>query len=233
MVRSQASPPTSPLPQILDDIATMLPFPKKSYRALDDASAPLSSLDPDTSKLLPAQKRTHHVWIQGKLAPVKTALIPRSRKDNTKSTVLLVPAAPASPGASSRGTSPASSRFADGATQIRRRSFDDAYNVDDGRKEEERRDEARRNCQPRGYGIGGAGNISESDHAYSAQVGALLTGLGRPIDVIHGPLRQKSFQGGTDTPQSSSSESVGSDAPSSLRQFLGLVPDRKGKARGG
>lgn len=160
MVRSQASAPPSPLPPLLNDIATMLPFPRKTYHALDDSSVPLSSLDPDTSKLLPVQERTHHVWIQGRLAPVRSVSVANLRKPSHTSSTLLVPDVPGTPSTSSRGTSPTRSRFSNVTTPSRRRSFDGTTFGDAGYDtEEERRKALRSNCQRRGYGIGGAGNI--------------------------------------------------------------------------
>jgi hypothetical protein len=207
----------------------MIPFPRRAQHARQDSDAPSSSLDPDTSQLLPerASRRMHHVWIQGRLAPVKKAFVPRTAKLASKSAVLLVPSPPGSPRAAS---SSGGSRLGDTARQARRRSFDDARldgndeesGADDGgdeledeareeSREESRATAARSSSQLRGYGIGGAGNIR------------------RPTDVIHGPTRPRLHVHGTDSPRSASSVSTDADAPSNLRRMLRLVPDKKRK----
>jgi hypothetical protein len=155
----------------LDDMA----IPKKTYwsRDSDDGEIPLDALDPDTSRLLPTKKRRlHHVWVQGKLAPVRSVSIAnmhgavtaanRSSAASVKSPVLL---APPTAGGSSGARSPARSpRFDPGVGSAvsrklprRRRSFDDG---DDDEESDECERVRARDTQLRGYGIGGAGNIS-------------------------------------------------------------------------
>lgn len=134
----RSHPPPSTLPRI--DLSNILPFPKKAYRSLDDSDLPMSSLDPDTSHLLPAKRRRHHVWVQGKLAEVKslsTANLPRS---------------PGTP-----------TTFEDGVAARERERRDRGRHVDDGAcSEGEEPERVFGDCQPRGYGIGGAGNIRTS-----------------------------------------------------------------------
>ncbi|KEY74737.1 hypothetical protein S7711_10958 [Stachybotrys chartarum IBT 7711] len=172
-IRSNQAP-SSPL--AFDDLTTAQAIgPGKAYasqgRRDDAAGIPLSSLDRETSKLLPAKKRSHHVWVQGKLAPVRsvsianlrgaaaTATTPPPLPDNNP--VLLV----ASPCVTERGPSPARSpgRFDRGVgasvdnNEKRRRSLDDGGAESDASENE--RIVTARDTQLRGYGIGGAGNI--------------------------------------------------------------------------
>lgn len=173
-IRSNQAP-SSPL--AFDDLTTAQAIsPGKAYASQgrrDDAAGgiPLSSLDRETSKLLPAKKRSHHVWVQGKLAPVRsvsianlrgaaaTATTPPPLPDNNP--VLLV----APPYVTERVPSPARSpgRFDRGVgasvdnNEQRRRSLDDGGAESDASENE--RVVTARDTQLRGYGIGGAGNI--------------------------------------------------------------------------
>jgi hypothetical protein len=134
----------------------MLPsLPSKAYRqSKDDIDIPLSALDPETSRLIPTKKHAHRAWIQGRLAPVRVASTTSLRN--------------APPKYSDVFASPSQCDHDNGG--LRRRSLDDggasggAANGDgldddesDG-ADKEVRYQAR---QLRGYGIGGAGNISQ------------------------------------------------------------------------
>lgn len=132
-MRSRPSTPPPPLPPIFDELATILPLPKPVYRSKDDSDIPLDTLDPETSQLIPTKKRTHRVWVQGKLAAVRSISTTRSKSSKSRH---------------DQGVS--GSR--------RRRSIDDVANMD----YEEEKETALRAKQLRGYGIGGVGNIRES-----------------------------------------------------------------------
>ncbi|KAH7327786.1 hypothetical protein B0I35DRAFT_415750 [Stachybotrys elegans] len=159
--RTQGASPVTPL---FDDLSTILPIlPKKAYpRSRDDSDIALSSLDPDTSRLLPSRRRRHRVWVQGKLAPVTSVSVTNLRVPSAPSTPV-----PHTPSLGSRGPSPA--RFDRGVAGIvdrPRSAVEDRAGSDES---EDERDTLARDTQLRGYGIGGAGNIR------------------RATDVIHGP----------------------------------------------
>lgn len=208
-MRSRPYTPPPPLPPLLDDLATVLPLPKAAYRSKDDADIPLADLDPETSRLIPAKRRTHRVWVQGRLAAVKSVSRLRrksSRKDVDPSLV--------------SGTAS-------------RPSFEGAGEQD----EESEIETDRRARQLRGYGIGGIGNIREQLSFLLLRVVAQLTcASGRPTDVIYGPNRPTHFarsqpnlnMDSDGTPPTSPS----ADAQKwNLRDFLALRADTKGKGR--
>lgn len=132
-MRSQQPTSPSALPPILDDLATILPLPKKAYRSKDDSDIPLADLDPETSRLIQPKRRTHRVWVQGRLAAVRT--VSKLRRKG-----------------SSKGVDP---DLVSG--KVSRRSLEDPEEVD----EEAEKETERRARQLRGYGIGGIGNIRE------------------------------------------------------------------------
>jgi len=135
-MRSRPYTPPPPLPPMLEDLGSMLPRPKATYHAnRSTGDIPLDNLDPETSQLIPAKKRTHRVWVQGKLAAVRSVSIAARSKTRSKSRV-------------DRG-------ITGDRPSARRRSVDDLRNLDD----EEEKETALRAGQLRGYGIGGVGNI--------------------------------------------------------------------------
>lgn len=133
-MRSRPYTPPPPLPPIFDDLASMLPRPKAAYHPNSSTGdIPLDNLDPETSQLIPTKKRTHRVWVQGKLAAVRSVSIAARSKSRSRA---------------DRG-------IVGDRVQRRRRSVDDVRNLDD----EEEKETAIRARQLRGYGIGGVGNI--------------------------------------------------------------------------
>lgn len=137
------SPP--PFPPILNSLAALLPEPPPShqpYGSLSDDSVQLSQLDHDTSRLVPGQKQRHHVWVQGKLTPVRSVSTANLSLDKSDAT---------------RGKKRETMRDLE---TPRRRSFGDQYWPDD-EETTQGQDKAaiRQSTQLRGYGIGGAGNI--------------------------------------------------------------------------
>lgn len=127
----------------------MLPsVPNKVYQhstKTDAIDIPLDALDPETSRLLPSKKRTHRVWVQGRLAPVRTVSTASLRNAPPKYSDLI-----------------ASRQSNISVGSGRRRSLDDAGVVayDDEDEDSDGGEAIRRQTtQLRGYGIGGAGNI--------------------------------------------------------------------------
>lgn len=166
-MRSRPYSPPPPLPPLLSELSTYLPNReplKDSHRHSEDA-LPLADLDPETCRLLPPQQRkrgTHHVRIQGKLAPVRSVSVVNLRSKSVDHRA---------PTSSLRDEA----RFVDaavGGTVVARKSRrrrrrggksedgdgDGTGSEMDGEDEEEVRE---RDTQLRGYGIGGAGNIRE------------------------------------------------------------------------
>lgn len=135
-MRSRPYTPPPPLPPLLDDLATILPLPKKAYHSKDDADIPLDNLDPETSRLIPTKRRTHRVWVQGRLAAVRS--VSKLRRGGK--------------GASSKkdGVDP---DLVSGIPSPL--PLEDSEEVDD----EAEKETVRRARQLRGYGIGGIGNI--------------------------------------------------------------------------
>lgn len=136
-MRSQPPPSPSALPPILDDLATILPLPKKAYRSKDDSDIPLADLDPETSRLIQPKRRTHRVWVQGRLAAVRTVSNKLRRKG------------------SGVGKDAVDPDLVSGKVSSRRSLEEDLEQVD----EEAEHETERRARQLRGYGIGGIGNI--------------------------------------------------------------------------
>ncbi|KAI1759514.1 hypothetical protein GGR53DRAFT_140935 [Hypoxylon sp. FL1150] len=151
-MRSRPYSPPPPLPPILSTyLPNRDPLKDSRHRRVSEDGLPLRDLDPESSRLLPQRKRgTHHVRIQGKLAPVRSVSVanPRSRSADCRasSPLLLRDEAPRCVDAAVGGMV-LSSR-----SRRRRRSEDDT----ESETEEEIRE---RDTQLRGYGIGGAGNI--------------------------------------------------------------------------
>lgn len=81
-MRSRPYKPPPPIP-LLDDIAAMIPRPKPTASPSNHIA--LDTLDHETSRLIPPKRRTHHVWVQGRLAAVRTvstaSLSSASRRD--------------------------------------------------------------------------------------------------------------------------------------------------------
>ncbi|KAM0324632.1 hypothetical protein ACHAQA_008022 [Verticillium albo-atrum] len=146
-MRSHPYTPPPPLPPILDELAALAPLPNQLPRraSFDDAAdndIPLAPLDPETSQLLPARKRRHRVRIQGRLALVRSV-----------STANLAGKA--------AGTTPGrleSSIEGERSAEEGKGEGEERHTSD---TEDEVRETAVRDRQFRGYGIGGAGNISE------------------------------------------------------------------------
>jgi hypothetical protein len=138
-MRSQPPPSPSALPPILDDLATILPLPKKAYRSKDDSDIPLADLDPETSRLIQPKRRTHRVWVQGRLAAVRTVSNKLRRKG------------------SGLGKDAVDPDLVSGKVSSRRSLEEDLEQVD----EEAEHETEMRARQLRGYGIGGIGNIRE------------------------------------------------------------------------
>lgn len=151
-MRSHPYTPPSPLPRTINDLANILPLPKKAYRSLDDSDIPMSLLDPDTSQLLPTRRRRHQVWVQGKLAEVKSVSTANLRSPTAASPGQLAPGTPTFDGVAARP-----------------RSADDKEPVDDGACSEEP-EVVIQHSQLRGYGIGGAGNIRTSQKHRTCRV---------------------------------------------------------------
>ncbi|KAK1986055.1 hypothetical protein LZ30DRAFT_323006 [Colletotrichum cereale] len=154
---------------------TMLPFSNQRRHSQDDAGDP----DPEADHLIPARKRRHRVRVQGRLAVVRSV-----STANLRPAASVAPALP-SPVAASGTTTPAAPRFESGVAGTtgtpprRRKSLDDASS--DGAEEDDAKETAVRDRQFRGYGIGGAGNISEtSDRGLRLNQVQLVT-----VDVFH------------------------------------------------
>lgn len=134
----------------------------------------MAEMDPETNQLLPARKRQQHrVRVQGRLAVVRSV-----------STVNLRPAASVLPSpVAAGGTTPTTPRFESGVAGStvppvnvrRRRSLDDASS--DTEEEHDVKETAVRDRQFRGYGIGGAGNISGFNSDSVRHVNTMLTGI--------------------------------------------------------
>ncbi|KAK1593499.1 uncharacterized protein LY79DRAFT_669313 [Colletotrichum navitas] len=135
----------------------MLPFSNQRRRSQDDAGEP----DPEADHLIPTRKRRHRVRVQGRLAVVRSVSTANLRPATSVAPALPSPVAAAASGT----TTPATPRFESGvagttdAPLRRRKSLDDASS--DCTEEDDAKETAVRDRQLRGYGIGGAGNISE------------------------------------------------------------------------
>lgn len=146
-MRSHPYEPPPPFPPVLNSLAALLPEPAATHQPYGDSSVdsvPLSQLDHDTSRLVPEQKQRHHVWVQGKLTPVRsvsTANLSLARPDSTRT--------------KQRET------MRNLETPRRRSMGDTTWPDDDDEtpQQQQERVAARQSTQLRGYGIGGAGNI--------------------------------------------------------------------------
>ena len=137
-MRSHPYTPPAPLPPI---IAAILP-------ASPSRDIPLDELHPETSRLIPARKKRHHVRVQGRLALVRSV-----------STADL----------GSASAPPRDSRFESAVGSVvsprrsRRHSLDGRRHMSNSDSSSETEDDEKetvlRDRQLRGYGIGGFGNI--------------------------------------------------------------------------
>ncbi|GKT56118.1 UDP-glucuronosyl/UDP-glucosyltransferase [Colletotrichum tofieldiae] len=153
----------------------MLPFSNQRRHSQDHAGEP----DPESSQLIPTRKRRHRVRVQGRLAVVRSV-----------STVNLRPAASVaptlpSPVAASGTTTLATPKFESGVagstgTPVRRRKSLDEASSDT--EEDDAKETAVRDRQFRGYGIGGAGNISGFFLSWRRTT-LTIPGTGRPTEV--------------------------------------------------
>ncbi|KAK5651847.1 hypothetical protein OQA88_11616 [Cercophora sp. LCS_1] len=161
-MRSHPYTPPAPLPPLLGDLATDIAaiLPNQPSAPASENSIELDPLDPDTSRLIPARKRRHHVRVQGKLVVVRSMSTANLRSGPSSPR----PPMPASPvagvaerrmsnlsGGSGGSNTKGKLEEAVGSGRNRRRSLDEM--------DEEVREVVRRDRQLRGYGIGGAGNI--------------------------------------------------------------------------
>ncbi|KAI1385182.1 uncharacterized protein F4822DRAFT_432031 [Hypoxylon trugodes] len=207
-MRSRPYTPPPPLPPLLAELSGYLP--NRERRDGNDGTVPLLDLDPDTSRLLPPEKRQleHRVRVQGRLAPVRSISVADLRR--------------ASHGVGfDEGVGGKAPR-----RRGRRRSEDDvggssgrgSGSVDgDGDGGEGDEEVGERDTQLRGYGIGGRGNIR------------------RPTDVIGTSSRTSRSlsslfpSSGSTTPRSLSASS--SDKRWRISGLLNRIEERKGKDR--
>lgn len=148
--RPYKAPP--PLPPLLDDLSAYLPN-SDSRRTSDDSEVPLSELDPESGRLLPKKSRQHRVRVQGKLALVRSVSV--ADLHSSTSTSASAGSHLPSPRMVRRGVTLDSG--VGGTVPARRRRRGRRCSLDDITDSEE--DISERDTQPRGYGIGGAGNI--------------------------------------------------------------------------
>lgn len=146
-MRSHPYEPPPPFPPILNSLAALIPEPAPTHQPWGDSSddsVQLSQLDHDTSRLVPEQMQRHHVWIQGKLTPVRSVSAANLSLDR-----------PGSMGVKKRET------MRDLETPRRRSMGDPSWPDENGENGLQGPDAAamRQSTQLRGYGIGGAGNI--------------------------------------------------------------------------
>lgn len=169
-MRSRPYRPPPPLPPLLDDLATYLPNSDHRRPSNDGGSGevPLSEIDPESGRLLPKKKpqqqHLHRVRVQGKLALVRSVSVAELRPmgGGDGSPMLSLPRATMR----HRGVALDSGVGAVMPGKSRRRcSLDDVGSGgDDDDDDSDDYDEeiSERDTQPRGYGIGGAGNIRRS-----------------------------------------------------------------------
>jgi hypothetical protein len=233
-MRSHPYTPPPPLPPIFDEIASIIPLPNQARHSMsqDDMDIPLYDIDPETSQLLPVRRRRHHVRVQGRLALVRSISTANLRSPTTPRIVS---------GTSSPGTPRFETALA-GSTAMttsrrrrsRRRSLDDGSCSDT--EEDDERETTVRDRQLRGYGIGGVGNISESQMGTTTTTEIVVNRYkGRPTEVIYGPTpRTSSLNRLSAMYATRGSHSLGSSPEKrwwSLRDILGRMGDRKGKTR--
>lgn len=149
-MRSRPYKPPPPLPPLLDELSTYLPNSDSRSRASRESDVPLPELDPETGRLLAKKPRQHRVRVQGKLALVRSVSVADLQSIPTGNHI-------SSPRIVRRGVTLDSGIGGTAPTRRkkgRRRSFDGISDSDE--------DISERDTQPRGYGIGGAGNIRRS-----------------------------------------------------------------------
>ncbi|KAI6780690.1 uncharacterized protein J7T54_001194 [Emericellopsis cladophorae] len=117
----------------------MLPAPKPAYRSKDDSDIQLQELDPESSRLIPQKKKSHRVWVQGKLAQVRSVSTARIKSQKK-----------------AREAEKGKEADKNNETPQRRNSAGDQQDTGTETEDEETAVRAR---QLRGYGIGGIGNI--------------------------------------------------------------------------
>ncbi|KAG9251787.1 uncharacterized protein F5Z01DRAFT_662920 [Emericellopsis atlantica] len=138
-MRSRPYTPPPALPSFLDDIAAMLPIPKPAYRSKDDSDIQLQELDPESSRLIPQKKKSHRVWVQGKLAQVRSVSTSRIKSQK-------------------KAREGGKGKDVDKNTEASQRRNSVGGEQDAGTETEDE-ETAVRARQLRGYGIGGIGNI--------------------------------------------------------------------------
>ncbi|KAL0940094.1 uncharacterized protein CTRU02_206704 [Colletotrichum truncatum] len=139
----------------------MVAFPIHARHSQNSAG----ELESEANQLLPAPQRRHRVRVQGRLAVVRSVSTVNLRPS---------PSALTSPSGTSRSrtTAPTGPRFESGVAgstvpPVRRRSLDDLGN--EREQEFDVNETVVRDCQLRGYGIGGAGNIRRPTEAYGSR----------------------------------------------------------------
>ncbi|KAI0010702.1 hypothetical protein F4779DRAFT_616335 [Xylariaceae sp. FL0662B] len=196
-MRSHPYTQPPPLPPLLAELSAYLPNPSRRH----SSEIPLADLDPETSRLLPRQRRHHRVRIQGKLALVRSVSVANLRP----------PAAAVGPVSSPRDSGACSEGAARRARR-RPRSEDDGWcGAEDGFEEGD--------AQFRGYGIGGAGNIRRPTEVIgastktSASLSSLFASSGSAphSPLSFGPADKKRWGG--------------------FSEFWSRVGDRKGKGK--
>ncbi|KAI1463530.1 uncharacterized protein F4812DRAFT_446437 [Daldinia caldariorum] len=218
-MRSRPYTPPPALPPLLAELSTFLPNrDRRSDESDRAAGAALFDLDPETSRLLPAQQERerpqHCVRVQGRLAPVRSVSVAATTPRSTSQTRF---------DAAVSGT-------AARARARRRRSSDDLREhvhvhahahtpvLSTSREDEEAGSE--RDAQLRGYGIGGRGNIR------------------RPTDVIGTQSSSASslsalslFSGTGSTHRSYLGSGADNNKKFSLSGILNRIEERRGRER--
>ncbi|KAI4859505.1 hypothetical protein F4820DRAFT_439512 [Hypoxylon rubiginosum] len=204
-MRSRPYTPPPPLPPLLSELSAYLPNrrdhrPNRGDSRSSEDAVPLSELDPETSRLLPPQRKKrgkHHVRIQGKLAPVRSVSVVnlRSKSADRRGSSSL---------RDDTATAAAAARFDTGvggttAVPRRRRRSEDGGgdgdgDGDTGSDETDEEEVRERDTQLRGYGIGGAGNIRRATDVIGTS--------SRTSSLSLSSLFSSSSSGSTTTPSS-------------------------------